>query len=362
MLLHIRSISYGKLFLALFSAMLISFAISKQVQAVDTATKQPDALQSDMVNPGYQEKPAWFKESFLDLREDIKDATDSNKRVLLYFYQDGCPYCAKLLQDNLGQKKLADKTRKYFDVVAINMWGDKEVTDLKGQLTTEKIFAEQMKVMYTPTLVFLTEQGRVALRVNGYYSPNKFETALDYVHGNNETKISFRDYVRKFLKPPTSGKLHQQPFILKPPYNLKSLTNSKKPLLILFEQKKCHHCDELHNDLFKRKETLKQINRFNVVRLDMWSNDKLINIQGRTVTAKSLAKRLNINNSPTFVFFNKTGKDIFRIDAYLKSFHTQSVLDYIASGAYEKQPNFQRYISKRADKLEAQGIHVDLMK
>ena len=57
----------------------------------------------------------------------------------------------------------------------------------------------------------------------------------------------------------------------------------------------------------------------------------------------------------------KDGKDVFRIDAYLKSFHTQSVLDYIASGAYKKQTNFQRYIGKRAERLEAQGHHVDLM-
>ena len=62
------------------------------------------------------------------------------------------------------------------------------------------------------------------------------------------------------------------------------------------------------------------------------------------------------------MFFNKSGKEIFRIDAYMKSFHVQSVMDYIASGAYKKQPNFQRYISDRAAKLEAQGVHIDLMK
>lgn len=324
-------------------------------------TPAPETIQSDMVNPGYHEKPHWFKESFLDLREDVQEATQSKKRVLLYFYQDGCPYCAKLLQDNLGQKALADKTKKHFDVIAINMWGDKEVTDLQGRITTEKKFTKQMKVMYTPTLVFLTEKGNVALRVNGYYAPNKYETALDYVRGRNERKISFRDYARKYLKSASSGKLHQQPFILKPPYNLKKLLKSKKPLLILFEQKKCHGCDELHTDIFKRKETVHQINKFNVVRLNMWSNDEIVDLNGKTVKAKIFAKKLKIIHSPSFVFFNKKGKDVFRIDAYLRSFHTQSVLDYISSGAYKKQPNFQRYISERAGKLEAQGIHVDLM-
>jgi len=142
---------------------------------------------------------------------------------------------------------------------------------------------------------------------------------------------------------------------------LKRLLNSNKPLLVLFEQKKCHDCDELHNDIFKRKETLKQIKRFNVVRLDMWSKEQLIDLKGKKISAKALAKNLNIINSPSFVFFDESGKDIFRIDAYLKSFHTQSVLDYIASAAYKKQKNFQRYIAERADMLEAQGQHIDLM-
>lgn len=342
-----------------FWLFLILAAFSSALLAEQAVTST--VLQSDMVNPGYQEKPAWFKESFLDLREDIQEATENKKRVLLYFYQDGCPYCAKLLQDNLGQKKLADKTKKYFDVIAINMWGDKEVTDLSGKLTTEKKFTEQMKVMYTPTLVFLTEKGQVALRVNGYYAPYKYETALDYVRGHNEKKLSFRNYARKFLIKATAGKLHDEKFILKKPYNLQKLLKSNKPLLVLFEQKKCHDCDELHNDIFKRKETLEQIKRFNVVRLDMWSNEKLQDFKNKTVTAKALAKKLNITHSPSFVFFDNKGNEVFRIDAYLKSFHTQSVLDYVASKAYKAQPNFQRYISKRADKLEALGVHINLM-
>ncbi len=337
------------------------FIYSLSSTAEEKPTGSVASLESDMVNPGYHEKPSWFKESFLDLREDIKEATANKKRVLLYFYQDGCPYCAKLLQDNLGQKKLADKTRNNFDVIAINMWGDKEVTNLKGQLTTEKKFTEQMKVMYTPTLVFLTETGQVALRVNGYYAPYKYETALDYVRGHNEKKMTFRNYARQFLKKATSGKLHNEKFILNAPYNLKKLVHSNKPLLLLFEQKKCHACDELHNDIFKRKETLKQITRFNVVRLDMWSNDKLVDFNGKSVSAKFLAKKLNITYSPSFVFFDSNAKEVFRIDAYLKSFHTQSVLDYVASKAYLKQPNFQRYIGKRASMLEAQGLHINLM-
>src|ERR1051326_7981935 len=34
--------------------------------------------------------PAWFKNSFLDLRDDIKEAAAARKRVMIYFGQNGC--------------------------------------------------------------------------------------------------------------------------------------------------------------------------------------------------------------------------------------------------------------------------------
>lgn len=319
-------------------------------------------LESGMINPGYQEKPDWFKNSFLDIREDIGEAKQADKRVMLYFYQDGCPYCAKLLRDNFGQRDIADKTHNNFDVIAINMWGDREVTDLKGNLLTEKRFASNLKVMFTPTLLFLDEQGGVVLRINGYYAPDKFMAVLDYVSQHKESQLSFRDYYHKVAPQPASGKLHEADFLHKPPYNLKKLAGSGKPLLLLFEQKQCKACDELHNDIYPRKETREQLGRFDVVRLDMWANTPVVAPDGKSTTARKLASELDVKYAPTMVFFNRQGKEVFRAEAYLKAFHTQSVMDYVASGAYKTQPNFQRFISARADKLEAQGVHIDLWK
>ncbi len=340
------------------ATLLLVFCLSFNPFAVSA---EENVMEPGLVNPGYVEKPAWFKNSFLDIRDDINEAAANGRRVMLYFYQDGCPYCAKLIQDNFTQRSIVEKTRKYFDVVSINMWGDREVTDLAGNRVTEKQFAKAARVMFTPTLLLLTEKGQVALRINGYFEPHKLEAALDYAGQKMESKLAFRDYLQKVAASPASGKLHEEDFFLKPPYNLQSLNRSAKPLLLLFEQKQCQDCDELHGDIFKRKETRAQLKRFNVVRLDMWADTPVIDVQGKKTTAKELAQALNVGYVPSMLFFDGNG-EVIRTEAWLKSFHVQSVMDYVASGAYKTWPEFQRYIADRAERLEAQGVHVDLWK
>ncbi len=320
-------------------------------------------LSTGLVNPGYHEQPAWFKQSFLDFQEDIEEAASQEKRLILYFYQDGCPYCAKLLRDNFGQSRIAKKAQQHFDVIALNMWGDRDITWVDGSGAREKLFASRMKVMFTPTMLFLDEKGNIVLRLNGYYSPEKFEAVLDFVSGHHEEKMSFRDFYQQQKPIKASGKLHTQPFFKKPPYNLIDLTDQNdKPLLVMFEQQQCQDCDELHSDIYTRKETLEQLARFNIIRLDMWSDTKLITFDGSNITAKEWAKQLRIQYTPTLLFFDQRGKEIIRTEAYLKAFHIQTVMDYAASGAYKKQASFQRFISERAAELEEQGIHVDIMK
>jgi len=322
--------------------------------------QQKDVLQAGLVNPGYHAKPDWFKQSFLDIREDISEAAGQGKRVLLYFYQDGCPYCEKLLETNFGLRELSDKTRKAMDVIAINMWGDREVTDLSGNSVSEKKFAEDLKVMFTPTLLFLDEHGEVVVRLNGYYPPHKFTAVVDYVGQRKEKELSFREYWAKLSPPASSGVLHRGKSYLQEPYRLAD-RGGNKPLLVMFEQKECAPCDELHLDILKRKESIELLKRFDVVVLDMWSKTAVQTPGGVDTHADEWSRQLKIQYAPTMVMFDSSGREVFRTDAYLKAFHTQSAMDYVLSGGYREQPNFQRFIQERADALEAQGAHVELM-
>lgn len=126
-----------------------------------------------------QEVPEWFAASFLELREDVAEAGREGKRLMLYFHQDGCPYCKQLVTVNFRDPQIVDKVRRHFVPVDVNIFGDREVTWTDGRKMSEKQFAALMKVRYTPTLLFFDEKGAVAARIDGYLPPERFTAALD---------------------------------------------------------------------------------------------------------------------------------------------------------------------------------------
>jgi thioredoxin-related protein len=306
------------------------------------------------------EYPAWFKDSFLDLKEDIEEAKNSGKRVVLFFHQAGCPYCNALVERNLSQKDIEQKVRENFDVIALNMWGDREVTYTNGDQYTEKTFAEALRVQFTPTLIFYDENGKVALRLNGYRAPKRFTVDLDYVAQRKEKQTAYLDYVKANYTPGASSKeMHSEDFFAKPPYDLTRKSGSP-PVAVFFEQKDCPNCDTLHQQVLPDASTRKLIKRFHTIQLDMWSDTPVITPSGKKTTAREWAKQLDIKYAPSIVLFNEKGKEVIRSEAFFKVFHTQSIFAYVLDGDYQEQPSFQRYLSDRAEHFREQGQDVDI--
>lgn len=312
-------------------------------------------------SPNAIDIPAWFQETFLDFREDVREAAKQGKRVMIYFGQDGCPYCRELMRVNFSQKDIVDQARGHFAAVAVNLWGDREVTWTDGKVLTEKALAARLRIQFTPTLLFLDEKGAVALRLNGYYPPHQLRAALDYVAAKEEGKTPFADYLRRHAREPASGTLHDQPFFLKPPLDLdRSRRPAPRPLAVLFEQKQCAACDELHREGFQDAAVRALVARFDFARLERFGATPLVTPAGKPATAEAWGRQLKVAYTPTLVLFDASGREVFRIEAYLKPFHLASALDYVASGAYRSQPSFQRYVQSRAEKIRAAGGRVDL--
>ncbi len=124
----------------------------------------------------------WFNQtSFLDLREDIAEAKAQGKRLAILFEQRGCPYCREMHRVNFAKKAIVDYVKANFVVLQLNLWGDREVTDFAGRVLPEKKLARQLRVSFTPTIVFPEENGEEAFRIPGYFKPFHFLSVFEYV-------------------------------------------------------------------------------------------------------------------------------------------------------------------------------------
>ncbi len=312
-----------------------------------------------MLGARTSETPHWFKESFLEFEEDVAEAADEGKRVMLYFHQEGCPYCARLVEESFNDQQTQAFIREHFDGITINMWGDREVVSVSGRSFSEKTFAAALKVQFTPTLLFLDEQGKVALRLNGYYPSDYFRKALQFVAKQGEKQGSFSDYI-KAAQGPQSGDLINEDFFNSNNQLDQLVGLNNKPLAVFFESTDCENCRLTHEKILSDAPTRKLVEQLNNVQFDVNSDKPVSTPDGRQMTVSAWANELQIGYTPTVVFFDRLGKEVMRIDAFFKTFHFQSVFAYVLEEAYHQQPSFQRYISERGDKIREAGFDTDI--
>ena len=214
-------------------------------------------------------------------------------------------------------------------------------------------------MQFTPTLVFFDGQGRPVARINGYYPPHLFEAVLDYAAGKTGRDEPLAAYLDRAAKAPASPRLHDEPFFARPPHDL-ARKRDGRPAAVVFETVSCAACDELHREGFRRPDVRRLLAQFDVARFALGTSTPLTTPDGRPATAEGWAAELGIAYTPALVFFDDAGKEVFRIDAYLRPFHLAAALDYVASGTYRTEPSFQRFIQDRATQLRASGQRVDL--
>ena len=106
--------------------------------------------------------------------------------TLLFFYQDGCPWCARmdaLLREPAVSKGLARHDR----VVRVNVYQDKKIAAM-GK--SGKELSRFFNVTGTPTLIFLNQRKKVFLRIPGALERTDFlDIVCQYHPGMREEAL-----------------------------------------------------------------------------------------------------------------------------------------------------------------------------
>ena len=330
----------------------IIVALACLIPFVAQSAESPEPVQQVTTFDTF-ELPDWFKVSFLDLSEDNAEAIEVNKHLVVFFWQDFCGYCKNTIEKNLTQQSIRDMFDEHFDVVALNIWGSKEVYGLDGTVTTEKEIARSLGVQFTPTIIFFDANGKPVLRLNGYVSPTDMQVALNYVQNKTYESQTIFEYLAANQPRSANARLNTQPFI----QDEKNLNVKGRPRAVLFEQTSCPDCDTFHRCVLSLDSVRERFEPFHTVQLDMWSTSPVTTTSGEKKTARDYARDMKIMYAPSLVLFDSAGFEIIRVESQLRSFHTEAVLEYIADGIYKREPNFQRYIEERGDIIRAKGEH-----
>lgn len=298
------------------------------------------------------EFPDWFKLSFLDLREDISEAREAGKDgLIVYFGQKYCAYCKAFLQKDLGKGDIRTYMERHFDVVGIDIHGQRSVTDMAGNEMQESRFAVLQKTNFTPSLVFYNLEGEEVLRLRGYYPPYRFRAALEYVADGHYRHESFPEYLARADVPLVyePGDLNEEDFFTPGPYMLERSSRwpAERPLVVFFEQGNCHACDVLHTGPLSDPEIRERISAFENVQLSFWDDTPVITPTGERTTARAWARSLGLFYTPTLIIFDRDGQEIIRVDSVVQFYRLRNILDYVLSGDYRQYPNFQRWRESR---------------
>ncbi|MBT4487015.1 MAG: thioredoxin fold domain-containing protein [Rhodospirillaceae bacterium] len=148
---------------------------------------------------------SWFLESFLELADDHGEAKGSGKRFAIVWEQEGCPYCREMHMVNFAIPEIRDYVERNFEIIQLDIWGSREVTDFAGNTMTERELAKAWKIRFTPTIQFITDDGAAlggnkpksfeVARMPGYLRPIHFLWLFEFVREQAYQKSNFRTYV-----------------------------------------------------------------------------------------------------------------------------------------------------------------------
>lgn len=134
-------------------------------------------------------KSDWMRDTFKDLREDLDSANEEGKRLMLIVEQRGCIYCDKMHKDTFSRPVVDNLIRDNYFVVQLNLHGDIEITDLDGEVLSEKAAIRKWGMLFTPTMIFLPEEvpedvdaARAAVSIMpGAFGPGTTQDMLTWV-------------------------------------------------------------------------------------------------------------------------------------------------------------------------------------
>ena len=291
--------------------------------------------------------PPWFKQSFLDLRDDLDDARQTGKRgIIVFLSQKNCNHCQAFIDTTLSDPVILKRVQKNYEVIALDIFNDLELTDIDGSVNTIKNFADKERARFTPALLFYGVEGKRLLKIIGFYPPEKFNRVLDYIADGDYQRETLSQYLQKDRTGSGQQEIqYDYTLFSKPPYVLdRTRFKGQQPLLILFESPNCNPCQRFHQWVLNDKNVRRLMPDFETVQLNSLDNASKVKLpSGRYLTPQQWSKELQLAYDYSVIFFDENGVEVHRLDAETGRDRMSGSMQYVLEKSYLRHEQFLQW-------------------
>jgi thioredoxin-related protein/hemerythrin-like domain-containing protein len=118
-------------------------------------------------------------------------------------------------------------------------------------------------------------------------------------------------------------------------------------VMAYFGQDGCPYCTQLMVTNFSQKDIVEKTRRhFVAVALNIWGDRETTWLDGKVRSEKALARFLDVQFTPTLLFFDEKGKVVARLNGYYPPHRFDAVLDYVAQKK-ERDESLAAYLARR---------------
>lgn len=125
-----------------------------------------------------------------------------------------------------------------------------------------------------------------------------------------------------------------------------AVKKGKDGIVVYFGQHRCAYCKLfIDKDLADPTINRKLREHYDLIPIDIWGIDNIIDTNGVSYTENQLARHYKTNFTPSLVFYDRSGTPVFRLRGYYSPYQFRAALEYVTEKFYKGQ-TFRDYLQR----------------
>lgn len=138
-----------------------------------------------------------------------------------------------------------------------------------------------------------------------------------------------------------------------------------KRLVMIFEQRGCIYCAQLHEKVFSDTEVAAYIqDHFMVVQYNMFGDEEVLDLNGDELTEKTAARAWRVVFTPTIMFMpEEVPEGVSAAEAAVSTmpgafgkWTSLHMFQWVVEKGYESDEHFQKYHARKLEEARAAGL------